>query len=140
MKNRFSDFLVFSLLHCIFYRTLNNLLNYRARRLIGSPIIESAAYCNQKLLAHLYLNSTQNTSVNWINRLLAQSDSIKRRALFYIFLRTLFIFLYYLILLGFSFLIYNLMVWISYIWKVLSALPKLVFYGILPRAIQFDIK
>ena len=43
---------------------------YSARRLIGSRIIESAAYCNQKLLAHLYLNSTQNTSVNWIIRLL----------------------------------------------------------------------
>ncbi len=33
-------------------------------------IIESAAYCNQKLLAHFYLNTTQNTSVNWIIRLL----------------------------------------------------------------------
>ncbi len=43
---------------------------YSARRLIGSRIIESAAYCNQKLLAHLYLNSTQNPSVNWIIRLL----------------------------------------------------------------------
>jgi hypothetical protein len=46
------------------------LFNYNARRLIGSRIIESAAYCNQKLLAHLYLNSTQNTSLNWIIRLL----------------------------------------------------------------------
>ncbi len=27
--------------------------NYSARRLIGSRIIESAAYCNQKLLAYL---------------------------------------------------------------------------------------
>ncbi len=43
---------------------------YSARRLIGSRIIESSAYCNQKLLAHLYLNSTLNTSVNWIIRLL----------------------------------------------------------------------
>jgi hypothetical protein len=39
-------------------------LSGSARRLIGSRIIESAAYCNQKLLAHLYLNSTQNTLVN----------------------------------------------------------------------------
>ncbi len=43
---------------------------YSAHRLIGSRIIESVAYCNQKLLAHLYLNSTQNTSVNWTIRLL----------------------------------------------------------------------
>ncbi len=38
---------------------------YSARRLIESP-----AYCNQKLLAILYLNNVQITSVNWINRLL----------------------------------------------------------------------
>ncbi len=31
---------------------------YSARRLMGSWIIESAAYCNQKVLAHLYINST----------------------------------------------------------------------------------
>jgi hypothetical protein len=31
---------------------------YSARRLMGSRIIESAAYCNQKVLAHLYINST----------------------------------------------------------------------------------
>ena len=37
---------------------------YSARRLIGSRIIESAVYCNQILLVPLYLNSTQNTSVN----------------------------------------------------------------------------
>jgi hypothetical protein len=47
-----------------------SLMHYNARRLIGSRIIESAAYCNQKLLEHLYLNRTQNTSVNWIIRLL----------------------------------------------------------------------
>jgi hypothetical protein len=45
-------------------------LIYIASRLIGSRVIESAAYCNQKLLAHLHLSSTQNTSVNWIIRLL----------------------------------------------------------------------
>ncbi len=39
---------------------------YSARRLIGSRIIESAAYCNQVLLAPLYLNSTHNMSVYWI--------------------------------------------------------------------------
>ncbi len=44
------------------WQTLVN--KYSARRLIGSRIIESAAYCNQKLLAHLYINNTQNTSVN----------------------------------------------------------------------------
>ncbi len=38
--------------------------------MIVSRIIESATYCNQKLLALLYLNSTQMTSVNWIIRLL----------------------------------------------------------------------
>ncbi len=48
----------------------NMVLEYSARRLIGSRIIESAAYCNHKLMAHLYFNSTQNTSVNWIIRLL----------------------------------------------------------------------
>ncbi len=36
----------------------------------GSRLIESAAYCNQILLAPLCINSTQNTSVNWIIRLL----------------------------------------------------------------------
>jgi hypothetical protein len=37
---------------------------YSARRLIGSRIIESTAYCDQKSLAHLYLNNRQNTSLN----------------------------------------------------------------------------
>jgi len=46
------------------------LFYYSARRLIGSLIIESAAYCNQLILVPLYINSTQNTSVNWISRLL----------------------------------------------------------------------
>ncbi len=31
---------------------------YSARRLIRSRILESAAYCYQKLQPHLYLNST----------------------------------------------------------------------------------
>jgi hypothetical protein len=39
-------------------------LRYSARRFMGSRIIESAAYCNQILLAQLYLNSAKNTSVN----------------------------------------------------------------------------
>ena len=39
---------------------------YSACRLIGSWIIESAAYWNQILLVPLYLNSAQKTSVNWI--------------------------------------------------------------------------
>jgi hypothetical protein len=39
-------------------------LLYSARRLIESRIIESAAYCNQIMLVPLYLNSTQNMSVN----------------------------------------------------------------------------
>ncbi len=43
---------------------------YSARRLMGSRIIESAAYCNQILLAKVYINRAQNTSVNWIIRLL----------------------------------------------------------------------
>ncbi len=34
--------------------------NYSARRLIGSRIIESAAYCNHKLLSHLYVNKKQH--------------------------------------------------------------------------------
>ncbi len=41
---------------------------YNARHLIGSRILKSAAYW--KLLAQLYLNSTQNTSLNWIIRIL----------------------------------------------------------------------
>ncbi len=43
---------------------------YSARRLMGSRIIESAAYCNQISLAQVYINRAQNTSVNWIIRLL----------------------------------------------------------------------
>ncbi len=54
----------------LIYLKSNNNLKYGARRLMGSRIIESAAYCNQNLLAHLYLSSTQNTSVNWIIQLL----------------------------------------------------------------------
>ncbi len=65
-------------------KILVSLFQYSARRLIGSRIIESAAYCNKKLLAHLYLDSTQklNHSVIIITFMLAQSDSIKRRALY----------------------------------------------------------
>jgi hypothetical protein len=37
---------------------------YSTRRLMGSRIIESAGYCNQKLLALLYFNITQTTSGN----------------------------------------------------------------------------
>jgi hypothetical protein len=44
---------------------LTNLhFKYRARRLMGSRIIESAAYCNRIFLAQLYVNKAQNTSVN----------------------------------------------------------------------------
>jgi hypothetical protein len=59
---------------------------YSARRLIGSRTIESAAYCNKKLLAHLIYILTVNktrrlieSSVIVITFKLAQSDSIKRR-------------------------------------------------------------
>jgi hypothetical protein len=38
--------------------------NYSTRRLIGSRTIRSAAYSNHNLLALLYLNNTQNSSVN----------------------------------------------------------------------------
>ncbi len=54
---------------------------YSALTFIGSRIIESAAYCTQKLLVHLYLNSTQNPSVSLvivITFMLTQSDFIKR--------------------------------------------------------------
>ncbi len=34
-----------------------------------SRMIESAAYCNQMLLAQLFMNSAQNKSVIWIIRL-----------------------------------------------------------------------
>ncbi len=37
---------------------------------MGSRIIEAVIYCNQILLAQLYINRPQNTSVNWILRLL----------------------------------------------------------------------
>ncbi len=43
---------------------------YCARRLMESRVIESAAYCSQILLAQLYKNGAQNTSVNWVIRLL----------------------------------------------------------------------
>jgi hypothetical protein len=43
---------------------------YSARRLMGSRIIESTAYCNHISLAQSYINRAQNTSVNWIIRLL----------------------------------------------------------------------
>ncbi len=46
------------------------LLLYTVPPLIGSRIVESAAYCNQKLLTLLYLKKSQITSVNWIIRLL----------------------------------------------------------------------
>ena len=39
-------------------------LKYSARCLIGSRIIESAAYCNKILLIPLHLKNSQNTSVN----------------------------------------------------------------------------
>jgi hypothetical protein len=47
---------------------------YSARRLIGSRIIESAAYCNQKFLALLYRNVT--SFGYFITFVLALSDSI----------------------------------------------------------------
>ncbi len=37
---------------------------YNARRLMGSQIIESDTYCNQILLAQLYLKGAQKASVN----------------------------------------------------------------------------
>ena len=59
-------------LHCVgfwkylpcFLNVYGNHNNYSACHLIGSRIIESAAYCKQILLVPLFLNSTQNTSVN----------------------------------------------------------------------------
>jgi hypothetical protein len=62
---------------------------------MGSRIIESAAFYNQILLAQVYINRAQNTSVNLIIRLLvivialmsAQSDPIKRWALYQHFTR-----------------------------------------------------
>jgi hypothetical protein len=46
------------------------LMYYSALRLMGSRIIESAAYWNQILLTQLYIDKAQNKSVNWISRLL----------------------------------------------------------------------
>jgi hypothetical protein len=37
---------------------------YSARRLMGSRIIESAAYCNQILLSQVFISIAQNKSVN----------------------------------------------------------------------------
>jgi hypothetical protein len=37
---------------------------YSARRFMGSRIIESAAYCNQILLAELQIDIAQNTLIN----------------------------------------------------------------------------
>ncbi len=59
--------------HCIihFYcLLLKSQINYSARCLMGSRIIRSSAYCNQILLAQLYINGAQNSSVNWIIQLL----------------------------------------------------------------------
>ena len=44
-------------------------LQYSAHSVIGSRLIESAAYCNQILLVVLYLSSTQKT-INFIVRLM----------------------------------------------------------------------
>ncbi len=44
----------------------NEVCLYRARRLIGTRIIITVAYCNQILQAQLYINSAQNMSVNCI--------------------------------------------------------------------------
>ncbi len=41
-----------------------NVSKYSARRLMGSRIIESAAYCNQISLVQVYRNRAQSTSVN----------------------------------------------------------------------------
>jgi hypothetical protein len=46
------------------YQRKSKLYKYSARRLMGSRIIESAAYCSQVFLAQLYISSAQNTSVN----------------------------------------------------------------------------
>jgi len=60
-----------------------------ARRLIGSRIIESVAYSNQILMAPLYFNQYKKRiglldhSVIVINLMLAQSDPIRRRILYY---------------------------------------------------------
>jgi hypothetical protein len=68
----------------ILFRRLQQKSIYSARRLMGSWIIESAAYCNQISLAQVYINIAQNTSVNWIIRLFisAQSDPIKPSTLY----------------------------------------------------------
>ncbi len=39
------------------------ILKYSDRRLMGSRIIESAAYCHQISLVQVYINRAQNTSV-----------------------------------------------------------------------------
>ncbi len=71
--------LILPLLNCFFeVEYLNNwiyfahwsILLYSARRLMGSRLIVSAAFCNRIWLAQLYINSAQNTLVNWIIRLL----------------------------------------------------------------------
>ncbi len=49
---------------------------------MGSRSIESAAYCNQILLVQLYINSTQNTSANWIIRLLLSILCLPKMILF----------------------------------------------------------
>jgi hypothetical protein len=55
-------------LHCMVLLNSTTALGlqykYSSRRLIVSRIIESAAFCYQTLLDHLYLDSTQNTSIN----------------------------------------------------------------------------
>ncbi len=48
----------------------NRIISYKTIAHQNAEYTVPAAYYNQNLLAHWYLNSTQNTSVNWIIRLL----------------------------------------------------------------------
>ena len=79
MKLRIGDFKI--QLHSDEYKPIN-LISYSARRLIGSRIIESAAYCHRILLVPLYLNSTQKRRwVDVVTFMLGHNDPIKWRIL-----------------------------------------------------------
>jgi hypothetical protein len=59
------------IIHLFLPKLYSSMLKYySADWLMWSRLIKLAAYCNQILLAKLCINRAQNTSVNWIIRLL----------------------------------------------------------------------
>jgi hypothetical protein len=81
-KGKDQEFKIHTIKKCSLIK--KHLCQYSVRRLIGSRIIESAAYCNQIIgipLAHKKCRFF-NHSVIVITFILAQSNPIKRRTLY----------------------------------------------------------